>query len=297
VKSLGLTSNYATDYLTDKAIEEIEATGDTPFFLYFAYHVPHTPIQGRDDLVKYFEEKRDSAWVHKNPTYAAMVKSLDISVGRVLQALEDKGVTEDTLVFFISDNGGLTQRNGKHDEFTENLPLRRGKGSAYEGGVRVPAIAYWPGVTSVGVESDTPIITTDMYPTFLEAAGIAGDRNHNAMMDGVSLLSVFKNPDHDFDRDLFWHYPHYHAGGDGPYSAVRSGEWRLVEFFEDGALELYNLKYNLSESVNLADRYPEKLGELKSKLDRWRSSVAAQRPVPNPDFDGERQTEVARGRR
>ncbi len=297
VKSLGLTSNYATDYLTDKAIEEIEATGDTPFFLYFAYHVPHTPIQGRDDLVKYFEEKRDSAWVHKNPTYAAMVKSLDMSVGRVLQALEDKGVTEDTLVFFISDNGGLTQRNGKHDEFTENLPLRRGKGSAYEGGVRVPAIAYWPGVTSVGVESDTPIITTDMYPTFLEAAGIAGDRNHNAMMDGVSLLSVFKNPDQDFDRDLFWHYPHYHAGGDGPYSAVRSGEWRLVEFFEDGALELYNLKYNLSESVNLADRYPEKLGELKSKLDRWRSSVAAQRPVPNPDFDGERQTEVARGRR
>ena len=297
VQELGLDSNYTTDYLTDKAVEEIAKSKDEPFFLYFAYNTPHTPIQGRDDLVSYFEGKRDESKIHKNPIYAAMVKSLDMSVGRVVNALESNGVAENTLVFFISDNGGLTQRYDKHDKFTENLPLRRGKGSAYEGGVRVPAIAYWPNVTSEGMVSETPIMTTDLYPTILEAAGIEGDAVHNAQLDGESLVSVFKNPAHQVDRDLFWHYPHYHAGGDGPYSAVRSGDWRLVEFHEEGALELYNLRHNLSESVNLASRFPEKLNELKGKLDRWRNSIDAQMPAPNPDFDPDRQTQVVRTNR
>jgi arylsulfatase A len=291
VKSLGLKSNFSTDYLTNKAIEELEATKDEPFFLYMAYHVPHTPIQGRDDLVDYFKSKLDPAGIHKNPTYAAMVKSLDLSVGRILETLRAKGVADNTLVCFISDNGGLTQRYGKHDEFTENLPLRRGKGSAYEGGVRVPAIAYWPGVTPSGKVSETPIMTIDFFPTFLEAAGV----NQINLVDGTSLVPVLKDPARSFDRDLFWHYPHYHAGGDGPYSAVRSGDWRLVEFHEDAHLELYNLKYNISESVNLADRYPEKLQELKTKLDRWRISVGAQMPTMNPNYDPARQTEVGKG--
>ncbi len=294
VKQLGLKSNYVTDYLTDKAIDEIEATDDKPFFLYFAYHVPHTPIEGRDDLVDYFEGKRDNALVHKNPSYAAMVKSLDMSVGRVLESLEKEENLENTLVVFISDNGGLTQRYGKHDEFTENLPLRRGKGSAYEGGVRVPAIVYWRGVTPVGEVSDTPIMTIDFYPTFLDAAGISGDSSHNKAIDGVSIFPVLESPTEEIDRDLYWHYPHYHAGGDGPYSAVRSEDWRLVEFHEDGALELYNLKHNISESVNLIARYPEKLSELKRKLDLWRQSIAAQMPVPNLKFDPDRQNEVVR---
>lgn len=294
VKSLGLTSNYTTDYLTDKAVEEIDKSGDEPFFLYFAYHVPHTPIQGREDLVNYFKAKADPAAIHHNPTYAAMVKSLDLSVGRVLKSLEEKGLADDTLVVFISDNGGLTQRYGVHDGFTENLPLRRGKGSAYEGGVRVPALARWPGVIREGEESETPIMTTDFYPTFLKAAGIVGDAGHNSQVDGVSLIPVFDDPAHDFKRDLFWHYPHYHAGGDGPYSAIRSGDWRLIEFLETGKLELYNLKYNLSESVNLAGRYPGKLDELKEKLDQWRNSVSAQMPTFNPNFDPDRQSEVGR---
>lgn len=295
VKSLGLNSNYSTDYLTDKAVEEIKATKDQPFFLYFAYNVPHTPIQGREDLVKYFEAKVDPSAIHKNPTYAAMVKSLDLSVGRVLETLKEVKAADNTLVFFISDNGGLTQRYGKHDEFTENLPLRRGKGSAYEGGVRVPAIAYWPGVTPAGTVSDTPIMTIDLFPTFLEVANLSVDPKLKANVDGTSLVPLFKNPAHTFDRDLFWHYPHYHAGGDGPYSAIRSGEWRLIEFLEDGSLELYNLRHNLSESVNLADRYPEKLQELKRRLYSWRESVSAQMPTPNPDYDPERETQVAKG--
>jgi arylsulfatase A-like enzyme len=226
-----------------------------------------------------------------------MVKSLDISVGRILEALEDKGVADNTLIVFYSDNGGLTQRYGKHDKFTENLPLRRGKGSAYEGGVRVPAIAYWPGVTPKGVVSETPIMTTDMYPTFLEVAGVRGNTRHNSDMDGVSLVSVFKNPAHKFDRDLFWHYPHYHAGGEGPYSAIRSGDWHLVEFHEDGKLELYNLRHNISESVDLSERYPEKQTELKQKLYQWRKSISAQMPVTNPHFDAGRQSQVGKNNR
>lgn len=297
VEELDLESNYSTDYLTDKAVEEIGNSKDDPFFLYLAYNTPHTPIQGREDLVKYFEGKRDESKIHKNPVYAAMVKSLDMSVGRVMDSLEENGVAENTLVFFISDNGGLTQRYDKHDLFTENLPLRRGKGSAYEGGVRVPAIAYWPGVTSPGAVSETPIMTTDLYPTILEATGIGGDAVHNAEVDGTSLVPVFRNPTHPIDRDLFWHYPHYHAGGDGPYSAVRSGDWRLIEFHEDGNLELYNLRHNLGESVNLASRYPETLTALKAKLDQWRDSIDAQMPVPNPDFDPERQSQVVRTNR
>ena len=294
VKSLGLKSNYATDYLTDKAIEEINKSKDKPFFLYFAYNVPHTPIQGRADLVETFTAKRNSAAIHNNPVYAAMVKSMDISVGRVLQSLDENDLTGNTLVVFISDNGGLTQRYGKHDEFTENLPLRRGKGSAYEGGVRVPCITYWPGVTAKGVVSETPVITTDFYPTFLEAAGLSGNVDHNATVDGNSLVPVFMDPAQDLERDLFWHYPHYHAGGDGPYSAIRSGDWRLIEFLEDGKLELYNLKYNLSESADLSERYPEIRDQLKGKLDKWRKSVAAQMPAANPDFDPDRQTEAGR---
>lgn len=297
VKELNLESNYTTDYLTDKVVEEIGKSKDEPFFLYFAYNTPHTPIQGREDIVKYFESKRDESKIHKNPIYAAMVKSLDMSVGRVMEALKANGVADNTLVFFISDNGGLTQRYNKHDKFTENLPLRRGKGSAYEGGVRVPAIAYWPGVTPAGLVSETPIITTDMYPTFLEAAGVSGDSQHNSNVDGSSLVSVFKSPAQSIDRDLYWHYPHYHAGGDGPYSAVKSGDWRLVEFHEDGKLELFNLRHNLSESVNLAARYPEKLAELKEKLYQWRGSIDAQMPMPNPNFDAERQTQVVRSGR
>ena len=288
VRELGLSSNYTTDYLTDKAVEEIERPGDQPFFLYFGYHVPHTPIVGRADLVDYFEDKVDPASIHKNPIYAAMMKSQDMSVGRILDALDRKGVSENTLVFFTSDNGGLTQRNGRHDQFTENLPLRRGKGSAYEGGVRVPGIAYWPGIIQAGQITETPVMSIDLYPTFLEIAGVMGNLKHNDDLDGHSLVPVFKNPAHRFDRDLFWHYPHYHAGGDGPYSAVRSGDWRLIEFHEDQSLELYNLRHNISESVNLADRYPETVQRMKDKLYGWRDSIAAQMTTPNPKYDPER---------
>ena len=289
-------SDYLTDYLTDKAVEFIDQAKDDAFFLYLAYHVPHTPIEGRDDLVAEFSKKvRDDA-IHKNPIYAAMVASMDQSVGRVLERLDRLGIADQTLVIFTSDNGGLTQRYGKHDGFTENLPLRRGKGSAYEGGVRVPTIIRWPGVTPPGSTCDQPIMTIDYYPTILEIAGVAGDDNHNQSVDGKSLKNLLRDPSSSIDRDLYWHYPHYHAGGDSPYGAIRSGPWRLIEFYEEDAIELYNLDEDLGEQNNLAASMPEKVNSLRAKLHAWRKQVGAQMPASNPKHDPVKAQRVARGR-
>jgi arylsulfatase A-like enzyme len=290
-------SSYLTDWLTDKACEFVGESRGEPFFLYFAYNVPHTPIQGRDDLVAYFKGKVDPDAVHKNPTYAAMVASLDQSVGRVLETIDDRGLDENTIVIFTSDNGGLTQRYGKHDGFTENLPLRRGKGSAYEGGVRVPAIVRWPDVTPEGSRCDTPVMTIDYYPTLLEISGVKGDRHHNASVDGQSLVPLLRDPNRGIDRELYWHYPHYHAGGDGPYSAVRNGNFRLIEFHEDSTTRLYDLSVDLGEQTDLSSKLSAKRDQLRNSLHRWRESVGAQMPTPNPDYDPARATVVLKNRR
>ncbi len=289
-------SDYVTDYLTDQAVKFIDEAHDgDPFFLYFAYHTPHTPIQGRADLVEEFKQKVRGDAIHKNPVYAAMVKSLDQSVGRILERLQRHGIADNTVVIFTSDNGGLTQRYGKHDGFTENIPLRRGKGSAYEGGVRVPTIIKWPNVTTPGTVCDEPVVTIDYYPTILEITGADGDSTHNASIDGVSLVPILKDHNQSLGRDaVFWHYPHYHAGGDGPYSAVRSGRWRLVEFHEDKHVELYNLDDDLGEKNDLAEKLPVKANQLRQALHDWRKSIDAQMPTDNPDYDSTRATTVSR---
>lgn len=287
----GGREGYVTDYLADVAVEQISKKSEKPFFLYFAFHVPHTPIQGRADLVDEFSKKVDPEATHRNPVYAAMVKSMDLAVGRVLDALDESGAAENTVVVFTSDNGGLTQRYGKHDGFTENLPLRRGKGSAYEGGVRVPAIVRWPGVTKPGSESGEPVMTIDLLPTFAEAAGTGVPDG----IDGRSLVPVLKEAQKTLDRDLFWHFPHYHAGGDSPYSAIRSENFRLIEFHESGNLELYHLGKDLSESKNLVEENPDKASELHRRLEEWREKVGAQMLTENPRYDPERATEVKRG--
>ncbi|MEM7476466.1 MAG: sulfatase [Planctomycetota bacterium] len=278
---------YLTDWLTDKACEVINENAESarPFFLYFAYHTPHTPIQGRADLVQEFKEKADPTATHNNPTYAAMVASLDQSVGRIVESLRNNGIANNTIVIFTSDNGGLTQRYGVHDNFTENLPLRRGKGSAFEGGVRVPTIIRWPNELDEGAVIDEPIMTIDYYPTLLSACNVAGDARHNANVDGVNLMPLLQGEPKELDRHLFWHYPHYHAGGDGPFSAVRSGNYRLIEFLEDNSLQLYDLAQDLAEQNDLADRMPDKTEALRGLLHRWRSEVDAQMPTPNPNYD------------
>ncbi len=285
-------SDYLTDYLTDQAVSFIDRSQDQPFFLYFAYNVPHTPIDGREDLVAAYRSKIRPGLVHNNPEYAAMVSSMDQSVGRILERLDRHGLTDHTVVIFTSDNGGLTQRYGKHDGFTQNLPLRRGKGSAYEGGVRVPAIVRWPGVTPPDSVCSEPICTIDYYPTLLEIAGTKGDAQHNAKIDGRSLTPLLKSPAATFDRDLFWHYPHYHAGGDSPYSAIRSGRWRLIEFLEDSRVELYDLQHDAGEQQDLASTSPEQTQTLIRKLHAWRRQVSAQMPTQNPDHDPQRAQQV-----
>ena len=290
-------TNYLTDWLTDRACEFIDDSKEQPFFLYFAYNVPHTPIQGRADLVDHFKSKVAADAVHNNPTYAAMVASLDQSVGRVLESLKQHGLADNTLVIFTSDNGGLTQRYGKHDGFTENLPLRRGKGSAYEGGVRVPAIVRWPGVTTPGSVSDSPIMTIDYYPTLLEITGAAGDAAHNQSMDGLSITHLLMNPRSWHERRLFWHYPHYHAGGDGPYSAVRDVDYRLIEFHEDNRVELYDLTNDIGEQHDLAAKLPKKTATLRAALHEWQRSIGAQMPTPNPDYDPARARQVGKAKK
>lgn len=285
-----LGSNYLTDDLTDKACEFIDQSKSGPFFLYFAYNVPHTPIQGRKDLVDSFRGKVNASGIHKNPVYAAMVASLDQSVGRIVKQLEACGLSDNTVIVFTSDNGGLTQRNGKHDGFTENLPLRRGKGSAYEGGVRVPAIVSWPGVIPSDSVCDEPIMTTDYFPTFMQMANTEA----TSLTDGLSIVPLLHDSTAKLNRSLYWHYPHYHAGGDGPYSAVRSGRYRMIEFHEDNSLRLYDLDTDPGEQKDLATQMPARTAQMKSDLTRWRTSVGAQMPTPNPNFDPTRATKVAK---
>ncbi len=282
----GVEGDYLTDRLTDEAERILEEYRNAPFLLYFAYYTVHTPIEAKPEDQARFEPQVDPAMRHRNPAYAGMLAALDRSVGRLRAKLEQLGLADNTVIVFTGDNGGLDRQgpDGRMGNPTENQPLRAGKGSAYEGGVRTPTIYYWPGVTLPGAVTAEPVITVDVYPTVLEIAGVAGDPDHNGLVDGVSLAGLLRNPDESLGRDaLYWHYPHYHAGGATPYSAVRSGDWRLVQFYEDGRIELYNLHDDVGEERDLAETEPEKAAELLAKLNAWRTAVEAQPPRPNPD--------------
>ena len=225
-----------------------------------------------------------------------MVASVDRGVGLVRAKLEAMDVADNTVIIFTGDNGGL-DRDGIP---TENAPVREGKGSAYEGGVRTPALVYWPGVTPAGAVSDEPVITMDFYSTILDIADIPGESDSDsreAQIDGLSLVPVLRNPAARLGREaLYWHYPHYHKQGATPYSAIRVGDWRLVEFFEDGRAELYNLTEDVGESNDLAAELPDRTAELKAMLSAWRKEVGAQLPTDNPNHDPAKDRETRRGR-
>ena len=277
----GKEGEYLTDRLTDEALKILEQWREEPFLLYFPYYTVHTPIEAKPADVAKFSPLVQDGMRHTDAEYAAMVASLDTSIGRLRVKLDELGIAHNTVILLAGDNGGL-DRNGRP---TENAPLREGKGSVYEGGVRTPTIAYWPGVTPRGSVSDEPVITMDLYPTVLEIAGVEADRQ----VDGVSLAPILREPAAKLGRDaLYWHYPHYHAGGATPYSAIRDGDWRLIEFYEDDRVELYNLAQDVGEERDLAAEMPEKADELRAKLHAWRESVGAQDPSPNPDYDPEK---------
>ncbi|QNN20923.1 sulfatase [Planctomycetales bacterium ZRK34] len=262
---------YLTDMLADHALRIIKQWGDEPFFMYWATYAVHTPLQGRADLVKEYKPKIKPGMQHNNADYAAMVTAVDEALGRLVDTLEAQGIADRTVIILTGDNGGLQGRS------TDNSPLRAGKGSAYEGGVRVPTVIFWPGVTPPGSVCDEPVITTDYYPTVLEITGVTGNAQHNASVDGHSLVPLLKNPDAQFDRDaIYWHYPHYHPGGASPYAAIRARDWRLVEFYEDNHVELYNLADDIGEKHNLAKSNPAKAKQLTDKLHAWQKTVGAQ---------------------
>ena len=282
----GADGDYLTDRLTDEALRIIEQFQTEPFLLYFPYYTVHTPIQPKAEDLARFQDRADPGKRHRNPAYAGMLAALDRSVGRVRAKLAELGLAENTVIVFTGDNGGLDRSgpDGRMGNPTENEPLRAGKGSPYEGGVRTPTIYLWPSVTPSGAVSGEPVITVDIYPTVLEIAGVSGDPAHNELVDGLSLAGILRDPNADLSRDaLFWHYPHYHSGGSTPHSAIREGDWRLVHFYEDGRRELYNLADDVGESRDLAGAMPDKADELLAKLDAWRAEVGAQEPVPNPD--------------
>jgi arylsulfatase A-like enzyme len=275
----GDEGDYLTDRLTDRAIELLERSGDEPFFLNLWYHTVHTPIEGKPADVEYFEDRLGPELRHQNAKYAAMVRSLDDNVGRLLASLATRGLAENTVVIFTSDNGGYVNEYGGQP-VTNNRPLRSGKGSLYEGGIRVPLIVRWPGESPAGRECDEPVCTTDFYRTVLEMTGLEGDQNHNQDMDGVSLAALLRDPDLSLDRDaLYFHYPHYYRTTT-PVSAVRAGDWKLLEYFEDRHVELFNLADDPGEQHDLATDSLRRAADLRKKLNAWRGSIDAQLPTP-----------------
>ena len=306
---------YLTDYLTDRTIELIrDRPADRPFFLHLSYYTVHTPIQGKPDKVgKYREKARrmrldkvrtfeegdffpcehkkslriKRRLVQSDPVYAAMVESMDENVGRILDVLDELGLGDNTVVFFTSDNGGLVTSEGSA---TCNSPLAEGKGWMYEGGTREPLLVRWPGVIDPGSRCTVPVTTPDFYPTMLEAAGL--DPIPEQHCDGVSILPLLKQEGVPERDAIFWHYPHYGNQGGTPGCSVRCGDYKLIEFYEDGRLELYNLREDLSEDHNLAEQSPEIRDRLHRRLVAWRKGVEAKIPQPNPDFAPWREADL-----
>lgn len=285
----GSEGEYLTDRLTDEAIRTIERARDRPFFLHLAYHTVHTPIEAKEVDANHYQQKIRPGLHHTNPVYAAMVHSMDENVGRLLAKLDELGIADDTVVVLTSDNGGYVN-DYRGTVVTDNYPLRSGKGSLYEGGVRVPLVVRAPGVTTPGTTCRVPIISTDFYPTVLEMANLAGDPEHNRDVDGKSLLSLLKDPSEALARDaLYFHYPHYYPTTT-PVGSVRAGAWKLLEYYEDGHVELYNLADDLGETNNLAESMPRRADKLRGQLASWREAVDAQMPAVNPA----RQSSAAR---
>lgn len=290
----GLPGENLTDRLANETVSYIEEHKDGPFLAYLSFYSVHTPLQAPQDLLDKYSRKKDCLGLHDEwgqegeqavrlrqclPVYGAMVESMDQAVGKVLTALRQNKLMQQTIVVFMSDNGGLSTAEGHP---TANLPLRAGKGWLYEGGIREPMIICWPGLTKRGWASDQVVMSTDFYPTLLDLAGLPLLPGQH--QDGVSLAPVLQGK--RVDRGpVYWHYPHYGNQGGSPGSAVRDGNWKLIEWFEEGReLELYNLTADPGEHRNLVEQYPVKARELHQKLQAWRLTVGARLPTRNPAY-------------
>lgn len=260
--------------LTAHAIDFVRANKDKPFFLYLSHNNPHIPLAAKPELIAKFKESF-------NPTYAAVVNTLDDSVGRLLDALDELKLRDNTLVVFTSDNGGVHLPELKEDAPTHNTPFRAGKGYLYEGGLRIPLIVRLPKVVPAGKVVETPVINTDWLPTILELCGVPFEASKS---DGVSLVPLLKG-DAWQRGHLMWHFPHYNNQGGRPAGAIRAGDWKLIEHYEDGRVELFNLANDPAEEHNVAVEGERFVVVLRPLLARWRKSVGAQENTPNENFD------------
>ncbi|MCH4154964.1 MAG: sulfatase-like hydrolase/transferase [Muribaculaceae bacterium] len=302
----GPKGEFLTDRLGNEAVNWIKTHKDNKFFMYLSFYAVHTPIQPKPEKALIFKDKahkmgidtlkafsKNFPWlndcpnprnhwkertVQSDPDYAALISSMDENVGKVIDYLKESGLYDNTIICFLSDNGGLSTAEGSP---TCNYPLRGGKGWLYEGGIRVPFLIRIPYLNNVGKTCTTPVISTDFYPTILSACGLKLKPEQH--MDGVDLMPLLKGG--KIDRtSLFWHYPQYGGKGDSPASAVRDGDWKLIEFYENGKCELYNLKKDISESNDLSSKNPDKVLRLKNELHNWIKNVGAKLPTPNPYY-------------
>jgi arylsulfatase A len=281
----GLENTSKDDYLTEeltKAAERFldDAAPKGPFFLYMPEYTVHIPLNAREELVEKYRRKL-TAGDPRSPVYAAMVESVDQVVGRLRAKLSQLGVADRTVFILTSDNGGLRYEGASKTWVTDNSPLRAGKGHLYEGGIREPLIVHWPGVTKPGQVIDTPMSSVDFLPTVVDIAGGAAPRH----VDGVSLEALLRRGAAPRREALYWHYPHYSNQGGVPSGAIRQGEWKLIEFYEDDRVELYNLQEDPGEKTNVAARDSARAGQMRAKLHAWRKNVQATMPERNPNYD------------
>ena len=290
----GPEGEHLPDRLAQETVKFIEANKDRPFFTYFSFYSVHTPLMAREDLRKKYEEKRErlgleEKWgreherdvrlVQEHAVYASMVEAMDQAVGKVLAKLDELGLSKNTVIIFTSDNGGLSTSEGWP---TSNLPLRGGKGWMYEGGIREPLIVRWPGKSKAGSVISAPVSSPDFFPTLLEAAGTKPESGQ--VMDGTSLLPLLtgkKAP----ERALFWHYPHCGNQGGAPGAAIRRGDWKLIEWYEDNTVELYNVVADIGESKDMTKAEPARAKSLLKELHEWQQQVGAKLPSANASYD------------
>ena len=298
----GPEGEHLPDRLAEETCRFIEEVGEVPFLAYLSFYSVHTPLLAREDLEEKYRKKAlrlgitEDEWgkegerkvrlIQNHAVYAGMVEAMDQAVGKVLDKLHELGLEEKTVVFLMSDNGGLSTSEGHP---TSNLPLRAGKGWLYEGGIREPMIVRWPGVTEPGRVCDGTVVSTDFYPTMLEMAGLP--LRPALHLDGVSRVPLLRDGSAIATRPIYWHYPHYGNQGGTPGSALRLGSLKLIRFYQDERRELYDVIKDPGEKRDLADEFPQKADELNRRLEDWLKEIAAGTPSPNPAFREKRSKE------
>lgn len=299
----GPLGEYITDRLANECISFIQKEKQSPFFLMYSLYAVHNPLQAPAALIKKYKEKqqvlgytdkdrlvKDEAWMKNQPdwkkrlvqdhaVYAAMIENMDWNIGRIIQSLKDKGLLDNTLIIFTSDNGGLSTAEGSP---TTNAPLRAGKGWLYEGGIRVPMLMYWKGKLQEGVVTDIPVTTSDIFPTV--ATAINKKYTKESTVEGQDILKLLSNPIQSSDRNLYWYYPHYSNQGGKPGAAIRKGNYKLIYNYEDESVELYDLSKDIGEKKNLATENIEITKQLKKQLDIWLATNNAGKFILNPNY-------------